>query len=72
MEYLLDTNILTAILKKDSRLFDKLNDVNARGEQLFISCITYFESEEGLLAINSQKKLAILENLCKRGLIIFF
>ena len=72
MEYLSDTNILTAILKKDSRLFDKLNDVNAREEQLFISCITYFESEGGLLAIKSQKKLAILENLCKKELKILF
>ncbi|NES64387.1 MAG: type II toxin-antitoxin system VapC family toxin [Okeania sp. SIO2D1] len=31
-----------------------------------------FESEGGLLAINSQKKLAILENLCKRQLKILF
>ncbi len=49
-----------------------INDVNARGDKLFISCITYFESEGGLLAIKSQKKLAILENLCKKELKILF
>ncbi|MGD1712571.1 PIN domain-containing protein [Dapis sp. BLCC M172] len=72
MEYLLDTNILTAILKKDSRLLERLNNFNYREEKLFISCITYFESEGGLLAVNSQKKLAILENLCKTYINILF
>ncbi len=72
MEYLLDTNILTAILKKDSRLLERLNNFNYREEKLFISCITYFESEGGLLAVNSQKKLSILENLCKTYINILF
>ena len=70
MKYLLDKNILTAILKKDYRLFDRLNDVNFKGEKIFITCITYFESEGGLLAINSQKKLAILKDLCKKDISI--
>ena len=70
MKYLLDKNILTAILKKDYRLFDRLNDVNYKGEKIFITCITYFESEGGLLAINSQKKLAILKDLCKKDISI--
>ncbi|MGD1698529.1 PIN domain-containing protein [Dapis sp. BLCC M229] len=72
MQYLLDTNILTAFIKKDSRLFYGLNDVNYREAKLFISCITYFESKGGLLAVNSQKKLAILENLCKSYINVLF
>ena len=72
MEYLLDTNILTAIIKKDSRLFYRLNNFNYREEKLFISCINYFESKGGLLAINSHKKLALLENLCKNNINILF
>ncbi|NES02224.1 MAG: type II toxin-antitoxin system VapC family toxin [Okeania sp. SIO2F4] len=72
MQDLLDTNILTAFIKKDSRLFYRLNDVNYREAKLFISCITYFESEGGLLAVNSQKKLAILQNLCKSYINILF
>ncbi|WP_293155020.1 hypothetical protein [Okeania sp. SIO2C9] len=65
MTYLLDPNILTPLIKQDSRLLVRLDDVNYRREKLFISCITYFESKGGLLAINSQKKLAILDDLCK-------
>lgn len=72
MGYLLDTNILTAIIKKNQNVVDKSKDLKLRGEELFISCITYFESEGGLLAINSQKKLAILEKLCKSDLNILF
>ncbi len=56
MEYLLDTNILTALIKRDSRLFYRLNNFNYREEKLFIGCIKYFESKGGLLVINSQFK----------------
>ncbi|NEQ41830.1 MAG: type II toxin-antitoxin system VapC family toxin [Okeania sp. SIO3I5] len=72
MEYLLDTNILSALIKEDSRLLYRLNNANYRRENLFISCINYFESKGGLLAVNSQKKLAILENLCKNNINILF
>ncbi|NEQ41463.1 MAG: type II toxin-antitoxin system VapC family toxin, partial [Okeania sp. SIO3I5] len=61
--YLLDTNILSALIKQDSKLLFRLDNVNYREEKLFINCINYFESKGGLLAINSQKKLAILEGL---------
>jgi len=63
MTYLLDTNILTAILKKNQKVLNKIRDVKLQEQELFISCITYFESEGGLLAIQSKKKLALLEKL---------
>lgn len=72
MGYLLDTNILTAIIKRNQNVIDKSKDVKLQGEELFISCITYFESESGLLAINSQKKLTFLEKLCKKDLQVLF
>lgn len=72
MGYLLDTNILTALIKTNQKIVDKSKDLKLTGEELFISCITYFESEGGLLAINSQKKLAILEKLCQDDLKILF
>jgi tRNA(fMet)-specific endonuclease VapC len=68
MSYLLDTNILTAIIKNNPQVNYKFKEVNDEGEKIFISCITYFESEAGLLAINSQKKLRIIESLCKNDL----
>ena len=72
MSYLLDTNIVTAIIKEDVRILNKLDRVNYQRQKMFISCITYFESEGGLLAINSQKKLRILDSLCKNDLEVLF
>lgn len=72
MSYLLDTNILTAILKEDIRVFEKFNDLKLKEEKIYISCVTYFESEGGLLGINAKKKLRSLENLCKNDLEILF
>ncbi len=53
-------------------MLDKTRDIKLTDEELFISCITYFESEGGLLAINSQNKLAILEKLCQNDLKVLF
>jgi tRNA(fMet)-specific endonuclease VapC len=73
MSYLLDTNIITAILKQDARLSNKLYELRFQpNHQLFISCVTYFESEGGLLGINAQKKLRMLETLCKSSIQILF
>lgn len=72
MGYLLDTNILTAILKSNQKILDKSKSVKLRNEKLFISCVTYFESEGGLLAVNARKKLSMLENLCNNDIQILF
>jgi tRNA(fMet)-specific endonuclease VapC len=72
MDYLLDTNILTAILKQNPQAIEKRRECNLHGDRLFISCITYFESEGGLLAVNATKKLAMLENLCSNDIQVLF
>ncbi len=72
MTYLLDTNILTAILKKNQKVLNKIRDVKLQEQELFISCITYFESEGGLLAIQSKKKLALLEKLSQTDIKVLF
>ncbi len=72
MEYLLDTNILTPILKRNKTILDKAKDVKLQGDRLFISCITYFESEGGLLAVNATKQLAMLKNLCSNDIQVLF
>ncbi|MBC6481300.1 MAG: PIN domain-containing protein [Hormoscilla sp. GUM202] len=64
MSYLLDTNIATAMLKQDERLNSKLIQVRIRKQQLYISCMTYYEVKGGLLAVNATRKLSIFEQLC--------
>jgi tRNA(fMet)-specific endonuclease VapC len=72
MDYLLDTNILTAILKNNATILEGSKNIKLQGDRLFISCITYFESEGGLFAVNATKKLAMLENLCSNDIQVLF
>ena len=72
MSYLLDTNIVTAILKQDERLNSKFIQVRIRKQQLYISCMTYYEVKGGLLAVNATRKLSIFEQLCSQDLEVVF
>jgi tRNA(fMet)-specific endonuclease VapC len=71
MGYLLDTNILTAILKKNQKVNSKLEEVRFLGEDVFISCITYFESKRGLLYANATRQISDLNEFCRNYKILF-
>ncbi|MEH2358131.1 type II toxin-antitoxin system VapC family toxin [Nostoc sp.] len=71
MTYLLDSNIVSYILKKVATVNNKLQEVNLRGEEIFISCITYYEIKRGLLAINATRQLADFHQFCKDYKILF-
>ena len=61
--YLLDSNIVSYILKKITTVNNKLLEVNLRGDEIFISCITYYEVKRGLLALNATRQLADFQML---------
>ncbi len=65
MSYLLDTNIVSLIVKRNSKIILKLEDIKAENISVFISCITYFEVRRGLLAVNSPKQKQRFEELCR-------
>ncbi len=71
MGYLLDTNILTAVLKRNQRINEKLEEVRFRGEELFISCIAYYESKRGLLYANATRQLSNLNEIRRQYEILF-
>ena len=71
MSYLLDTNIVSAILKNNQIIKRKLEEVRLRGQEVFISCITYYEIKRGLLAVNATRQLAEFARLCMDYKIIF-
>ncbi|MBC6452726.1 MAG: type II toxin-antitoxin system VapC family toxin [Hormoscilla sp. SP5CHS1] len=62
----LDTNIVTAILKRNQRIEQKLKEVQVDREEVFISGITYYEIKRGLLATNATRKLLEFDGLCRR------
>ena len=68
MGYLLDTNIVTAILKDNQVVVEKLSEVRLQENDVFISCITYLETEAGLLAVQATNKLARFQDLCRTDL----
>jgi len=65
MKYVLDTNIVTAIMKKDEKVIQKIENILQDGKIIFINAISYYEIKRGLLAANAYKKLSCFEKVCK-------
>jgi len=64
VSYLLDTNIVSYILKKRNLAVNrKLEEVRRLGEEVFVSCITYYEIKRGFLALNATRQLADFNSL---------
>ena len=64
MGYLLDTNIVSAIIKNDPRVIDRLMTLDLRS-QVAISAVTYYECKRGILAKFSQRQLDGFNNFCQ-------
>ena len=65
MTYVLDTNIITAILKGDEKVKKRAQEVIVRGEEILINGISYYETKRGLLAVNATAQLGKFNLLCK-------
>ncbi len=71
MGYLLDTNIVSALLKRNARISEKLEEVSLQGREVFISSITYYEIKRGLLYANATRKISDFHLLCNRTIVSF-
>jgi tRNA(fMet)-specific endonuclease VapC len=65
MNYTIDTNIITALIKDNQKIKRKLQDIVLHGGEVFITGISYYEIKRGLLAINATRQLKIFEGICK-------
>jgi len=71
MTYVLDTNIITSILKGNEKVKRKVREVIVGEEEIFINGISYYEIKRGLLAANATAQLSRFDLLCERlGLIL--
>jgi len=52
-------------LRKNERIFKKVNDALLEGHEVIISPIAYYEVKRGLLAIKAEKRLREFTALCK-------
>lgn len=70
MSYLLDTNIVTAILKNNQTINQKLQNLNVLDRKIWISGMTYYEVKRGLIAVNATRQLSDLHKLCEKYQVI--
>jgi tRNA(fMet)-specific endonuclease VapC len=61
----MDTNIVTAILKKNPEVRNKLRKIGTQDKEAFISCITYYEIKRGLLYAKATRQLSDFDELHK-------
>jgi tRNA(fMet)-specific endonuclease VapC len=71
VNYLLDTNIFSYIFKRNMTVGNKLKQVSRSGNEVFLSCITYYEVKRGLLAVNATRQLADFQNFCTDYEVLF-
>jgi tRNA(fMet)-specific endonuclease VapC len=64
MGYLLDTNIVTAILKDNQLALNRLILVRKSRAGIYISFITYYETKRGLLHLDAKRQLLKFERFC--------
>jgi|GEM_PF-6889935 len=67
MGYLLDTNIVSLLLRDDTIVKTNLRKLAKQGCEVCISCLTYFEIKQGLLYVNPTHKLSLFGELCKNA-----
>lgn len=72
MNYVIDTNIISLLMKGDASLKAKIAEVIQNGAQVFINAISYYEIKRGLLATQvTNKKLDLFDSICNRFGVVF-
>ena len=57
MDYLMDTNSVSAMLKQNEKIWVKIALVEFAGEKIFFNTISYYETKRGLLASQATRKM---------------
>ena len=70
MSYLLDTNIVSLILRNQEKENQKYRELRRQGHKIFISGMTYYEVKRGLLYLKATRQLADFEILCEQVTIV--
>jgi len=61
--YTLDTNIVTAHLKKNPLVRQRMRQAETRGHPVMLNAVSYYETRRGLLYAGAQVQLAAFEQL---------
>lgn len=61
MPYLLDTNVVTQLLKRTPHIVAKYRRALEQGEQVYLGAVVYYEVKRGLLHVQAAKQLHQLD-----------
>ena len=67
----LDTNIITAFLKNDSRVVERVSDYLEFFDKLTINIISYYEILRGLKDLGNEEKLRSFDNFIQENELVF-
>ncbi len=67
----LDTNIITAFLKNDSRVVERVSDYLEFFDKLTINIISYYEILRGLKDLGNEEKLCRFDNFIQENELVF-
>ncbi len=68
MPYLLDTNVVTQLLKRNPRVVERYRRALELGAQIYFSAVVYYEIKRGLLHLGAAKQLQQLDEEFKNVL----
>ena len=57
MDFLMDTNTISVMLKRDSKVLKNVTLANTQKRKIFFNTISYYESKRGLLASQATRKM---------------
>ncbi len=61
---LLDTNIVSFLIKRNLQIYQRIEDLKAQRKSIFISCVTYFDAMvKGLIVVSNDSDLSRVEGL---------
>lgn len=66
MKYLLDTNIITAIMKRNEKVKTRAQQAILKGDDIFINAISYYEIKRGLLYKDANNQLKFFDKICEK------
>jgi tRNA(fMet)-specific endonuclease VapC len=66
MAYLLDTNVLSALLREKEKVWQTAQAMEWADQELFISTISYYEIKRGLLANQATKRMERFDHLRRK------
>jgi tRNA(fMet)-specific endonuclease VapC len=66
MDFLMDTNSISAMLKQDKQVLKKVALANIAKIKILFSTITYYETKRGLLATQATRKMKDFDEIRQR------